>query len=248
MILSKAHKFIFIKGVKVAGTSIEIALAPLCAPDDIVTPITPIDELGRLGVGGGARNYSADPAAEHAYIDRLRRAAVAELVYIEHPAAVYSNHMSLRDVLGLYGSAALDYRVVCVERHPYAKIFSWVNHQLTYSAYQIGGAMRSDWRALKNYLDQAIEDGTVVAVKNIERYRGLDGLITAHVIRFEHLAQDFRQFTQSLGIENPRPLPHAKKGILANQLDPRELLDKQQLNLINEIFQEEFDTFNYESL
>jgi len=156
--------------------------------------------------------------------------------------------MSLRDVLRLYGSAALDYRMVCVERHPYAKIFSWANHQLSYDAYQTGGAMRSDWRDLKNYLDRAVEDRRIVAVKNIERYRGPDGLITGHVMRFEHLAHDFRQFTQSLGLDGRWPLPHAKKGIFANQLDPRELLDKQQLNLINEIFQEEFDTFDYQSL
>ena len=55
MILSVRHKFIFIKGMKVAGTSVEMALAPLCGPDDIVTPISPIDEMERLGRGGGCR-------------------------------------------------------------------------------------------------------------------------------------------------------------------------------------------------
>ena len=248
MILSNRHRFIFIKGVKVGGTSVEIALSPLCAPDDIVTPITAIDELERLGAGGGARNYSSDPAAEHAYLERLRQASVADLISIETPALVYSNHMSLRDVVRLYGSAALDYRIVCVERHPYAKIISWANHQLSYSAYQTGGEMRSDWRELKDYLHQAVEDRRIVTVKNIERYRGLDGLISARVMRFEQLTADFRGFIQSLGIDYRAAFPHAKRGILANELDPRDLLDKRQINLINEIFQEEFDTFNYKPL
>lgn len=39
MILSYKHKFIFIKTMKTAGTAIQAALAPLCGPRDVVTPI-----------------------------------------------------------------------------------------------------------------------------------------------------------------------------------------------------------------
>ncbi len=52
MILSVRHKFVFIKGMKVAGTSVEMALAPLCGPADIITPISPIDERERMARGG----------------------------------------------------------------------------------------------------------------------------------------------------------------------------------------------------
>jgi hypothetical protein len=41
MIISHQHKFIFIKTVKTAGTSIEIFLSQHCGPQDIVTPIIP---------------------------------------------------------------------------------------------------------------------------------------------------------------------------------------------------------------
>ena len=40
MIVSHKHKFIFVKPTKVAGTSVEVALAKHCAPEDIVTAIT----------------------------------------------------------------------------------------------------------------------------------------------------------------------------------------------------------------
>ena len=43
MIISHAHKFIFVKTKKTAGTSIEIFLAPHCGPDDVLTPIDPPD-------------------------------------------------------------------------------------------------------------------------------------------------------------------------------------------------------------
>jgi hypothetical protein len=39
MIVSHRHRFIFIKTHKTAGSSMEMALAPLCGPDDIVTPM-----------------------------------------------------------------------------------------------------------------------------------------------------------------------------------------------------------------
>jgi len=248
MILSKTHRFIFIKGVKVGGTSVEIALSTICGVDDIVTPITPIDELKRLELSAGARNYSGDRVAELAYLEALRRTTVRDAAKLGSPPTVYYNHMALRDVLRLYGPDAADYRVVCVERHPYAKIFSWANHMVSFEAYQAGGEMRCDWGELKNYLDRAIENRNILAVKNIDRYRRLDGSISAHVMRIENLAADVQQFINSLGIEYRSSFPHAKKGILADHLNPHDLLSKQQIRLVNEIFHDEFETFQYEPL
>jgi len=41
MIISHEHRFIFIKTVKTAGTSIEVYLSPFCGAEDILTPIQP---------------------------------------------------------------------------------------------------------------------------------------------------------------------------------------------------------------
>ena len=51
MIISHKHKFIFLKTVKTAGTSIEIALSKYCGPDDIITPASPEDEITRSELG-----------------------------------------------------------------------------------------------------------------------------------------------------------------------------------------------------
>jgi hypothetical protein len=41
MIISHRHRFIFVKTLKTAGTSIEVFLSQHCGPDDVVTPILP---------------------------------------------------------------------------------------------------------------------------------------------------------------------------------------------------------------
>ena len=56
MIVSHKYRFIFLKTKKTAGTSIELALTKLCSEDDIVTPLTEVDEAARAG-GMGARNW-----------------------------------------------------------------------------------------------------------------------------------------------------------------------------------------------
>jgi len=43
MIISHKYKFIFIKTVKTAGTSIEVFLNNYCGEEDIITPIHPKD-------------------------------------------------------------------------------------------------------------------------------------------------------------------------------------------------------------
>ena len=40
MIISHKHKFIFIHTNKCAGTSLEVSLASICGPDDIIGPVT----------------------------------------------------------------------------------------------------------------------------------------------------------------------------------------------------------------
>lgn len=248
MILSRKNKFIFIKGVKVGGTSVEIALASHCGTDDIITPITPIDELHRIKLGVAARNYLEDRDLETSYLEQIRTISLLELRSVSPPTSAYYNHMSLREVFKLQGTSCGDYRVICIERNPYAKVLSWANHQLAFDSYRTGGAMQSEAAALKTFLGVAIDEGRIGAPKNIDRYRHPDGKIRAGVMRYEHLLGDFRALLSSLGLPSTTSLPHAKMGLMANRLDPKDFFTRAQLDAVNRTFEEEFAAFNYEML
>jgi hypothetical protein len=248
MILSHRHRLIFIKGMKVAGTSFEMSLSTLCGPDDIVTPISPIDELERLRLGGSCRNYAPDRAVEADYLARLRAARPDELARLLHPPLVFYNHMPLAEVMRKSSRPLDRYRVVCVERSPYAKVISWANMRLSYDAYRTGGAMRADAAAIAAYIGRGFETGEIRDVRNIDRYRFPDGRLAATPLRYAELTQEFDALVRTLGVETVPPLPHAKKGLLSDNIDPRDILKPDAIARVNALFADEFAAFGYERI
>jgi len=51
MIISHKHRFIFIKTMKPAGTSLEICLSGICGPEGGISPISSGDERARQARG-----------------------------------------------------------------------------------------------------------------------------------------------------------------------------------------------------
>ena len=247
MILSKRHNFIFIKGMKVAGTSVEMALSALCGPDDIITPLSQIDELERLKFGRGCQNFAATRAEEEDYLKRLTSASQDALGTVQQPAKLYFNHMSLAAVAQTYAHPLSSFQVLCVERSPYAKVISWANMQLSYDAYRVGGAMEGDPAALKSAVDRGFATGDLRHVRNIDRYRMPDGRLAATPMRYSHLAEDFAGVVRAWGV-NPPSLPHAKKGLMSDRFDPRDILRADQIERINKLFSDEFAAFGYARL
>ena len=100
MIASHAHRFVFVKTRKTAGTSLEIALSRHCGPDDIVTRISPADEELRVAAGGVPPQNDATSPSSYA-------------------------HMGARRVIKVIGRETWDdYFTFAVERNPYDVVAS----------------------------------------------------------------------------------------------------------------------------
>lgn len=102
MILSHRHRYIFIKTLKTAGTSVEIALSRFCGPEDIVTPIRPIE-----------------PGMEH-HVPRNYVGNGTE----EQPD--FFNHMGAAAIRELIGEETWNsYFKFCIERNPWERVVSF---------------------------------------------------------------------------------------------------------------------------
>jgi hypothetical protein len=240
MILSRRHRFVFIKGKKVASTSVEIALAQLCGPEDIVTPLTPIDERARLP--GGARNYSDDAAGERAYLAAIASPDARRGVLRTHVRPLYHNHMSVSAVEARFGSLD-DYEILFVERNPYAKVISWANMAGGYDAYNRGDVVRSTRADVRRRVDEAIRTGAIGDARNIDRYRRRDAISPGW--RYETLERQLGAWAADKG---GVALPHAKPGLMSNDLDVRHWLTPRHIETINALYADEFQAFGYQPL
>lgn len=246
MILSHRHQFVFIKGVKVAGTSVEIALSQICGPEDIITPITPADETYRRGTAGEPRNYAMDAGIERDLLQRIAKTERKALGGIRLPKAPFYNHMSLAEVIELVPQAR-DYRLLFVERSPYAKAMSFANWHLNQAGYKNGEDLPRTPANVREAVQATIADGSILTVRNIERYRDDQGRIGSCGWRFEGLAESLRDFCQEVGVD-PVPMVHAKAGLQSDDLDAASLLSVEQVKYIDRQFADEFETFGYAPL
>src|SRR5438132_5407591 len=131
MIISHKHKFIFIKTVKTAGTSLEVFLSQHCGPDDVLTLFDPPIE------GHQPRNYngSGDHISEILRIpfgpryvwrcllarrERFYNHMPAWLIRLRIPPTVWNSYFKF-----------------CVERNPWDKVLSHYHMH----AYRLGGAL-----------------------------------------------------------------------------------------------------------
>lgn len=245
MIASFRHGFIFIKSKKTAGSTAECVLAPLCGPEDIVTPVG-FDET--LAPGGEARNFASDPAVQALYDRTLAHGQDPDFAIFEEidrrcreTGDCYA-HMTAKEARLRLGGAFWDEAFkFSIERHPYEKAvsqawFSWGRHLRRGD----GGGADQDFAA---FFDRQVREGPY-ANGRFYRIGGRPAL--DRVLRYEKLDEELREVADRFGLALPDPLPRIKGAFRADRRPAADVLTDDQKAAIYARCRDEFELMGYE--
>jgi hypothetical protein len=191
MIISHAHKFIFIKTKKTAGTAIEAALSQLCGPSDVITPYREESEQERKGLA--PQNYRV----EHPLKPKrpLWRKLLGRPERYYHPSVGFYEHMPASLVRAYVGEEIWrGYYKFAFDRNPWDRQVSWYFYKTKSKARRpsFERFMRSRARAyVNNY--QLYTEGGALAVDFVGRYERLD--------------DDLRKVLKRIGVKRPIEVP-----------------------------------------
>jgi len=229
MIISHKYKFIFLKTNKTAGTSIEIALSGVCGDDDILSPISPVDEIKRSELGyRGPQHYLAR-AREYGIVD------VGRLLVKGKKKNRFRSHISATEVKALIGDETWNsYYKFCFERNPWDRVISlyyWrckSEPRPTIAEFIDSGVLR---RLKRNGIDLYSINGQVAVDK---------------ICRFENIAEELELLRTRLGIPEKLELPRAKSSFRKDKRGYRDILDTEQQARIADFFSDEIKLMGYE--
>jgi hypothetical protein len=229
MIISHKYKFIFIKTVKTAGTSIEVFLSQYCGTSDIVTPITPHIEPHI------ARNYRGfwNPIPELIFNNaRGRYRCLTELAkgnrfYNHIPAKVVRQRVS-NDIWSSYFK-------FCVERNPFDK---------TLSHYHMINSRSKERLAFDDY----IRRGRFCI--NFPKYTDHQGnLIIDKVIKYESLMEELSTIFDEVGIPFNGSLGgKAKTDYRSDRTPYKMVINNSQRKILETAFAQEIEMHGYSFL
>ncbi len=242
MIYLSKPNLLFLKPKKTAGTSVEIALSCNAGAGDIVTPIVPEDEAVRYQLGGQFplnwawnRRLETDYASSfEAYLEngkiKPRWFGLRKGRLYSRSAAKFVNHIPPALILKRAGKTFLENSfVVTMCRHPYETVVSWASHLHADN----GGEF-------EHVLDRAVRHRPLNEVYYFS-IRKPD-----FVIRYESLQTDLRALEERFGLTLVQNLPVTKGKARRDRRPARELLSKEQRDIILWSHKRTFDTFGYE--
>lgn len=235
MIVSHAHRFIFVKTSKTAGSSIELLLSKFCGPDDIVTP-------GLEAKDKKFAEYSESRRPRNLDIP-LHRAALLSLP----PLVLAKKHLRLRRTFydhmpafqirrALPGSVWKTYYKFTVVRNPYDRAvsqFFWVNR----------GSKEFTKRAINDYI---LEKAHPHMFTNWYMYALNGRVLLDYFIRYENLDHDLGIALARIGLNDAGALPRAKAEHRPQGIHYWDVVGPAARRRIEKIARLELDHFCYE--
>lgn len=227
MLLSHTKKFIYLKTVKTAGTSVEAYFEPYCLP-----PGTPVrgdvrpESVTEFGIVGG-RGKNVKKEEGH-----------------------WWNHMPAKIIKErLDASIWRQYFKFCVIRNPFDKV---VSAFFFFDSRNAGDEEPLDTlgpdeirsRFKKWILRKREGNGLIVNDRNI--YTIKKRICADYVIRFEALHDGIKHVCEQVGVPyDPAQLPTLKSGFRKQGMELRDFYDEETSAIVAEQYQFEMDHFGY---
>jgi hypothetical protein len=229
MIISHRYKFIFLKTRKTAGTSIEIALSRFCGEKDVITPISPRDEVLRQELSyRGPQNFAVclTEAASHTRLSTRKRVRQKQIGYY--------NHMPAEEIKAITDPVVWDeYFKFCFERNPWDKAVSRYFHATR--NYEVRPPLLEFLRS---------EDPNKLSNWGIYSIDGEPAV--NHVGRYENLEKELERIAKLLDLpEQKISLPRAKGTFREDRRHYRDIIGQEERSIIEQICAREIAHFGY---
>lgn len=241
VIVSHARKFIFIKTLKTAGTSMEMALSKYCSEGDVLTGLVPDEEEMRQEVAGiGAQNHTW-PLEDYALPKRVKLMLRGhrDNKFGEHTPAWLARQRLGEEIWNSYFKFA-------VARNPFDRAVSRYFYTKRYFEER---NLANFWD--KDSFDQFLRYHPEQINENWRMYTYRDEIIVDEVVRYEHLESDLASVSARIGLdhnlfEDLREI-RAKSDYRPAGATSRTVLDPDHVDLIALLCSKEIERFGYDA-
>lgn len=237
MIISHKHKFIYIKCRKVAGSSMELALASICDENDIIT-----EDPCRPPV---ARNFNQPYSLLKDLSTCNNAVQIARALRDKKSRPAFYSHIDARSIKSRIGSEKWNsYFKFTFERNPWDKCVSWYywyyRRQFKYGKKDPPAPTFRDHMLMKTrFIDRNFP-------KDWRRYTIRDQVAVDFIGRYENILHDFRVAMSKIGINLDLTQNDKSDFRDAKSRNMDNMYDNETKNSVERLFADEIRHLGYE--